>query len=94
MYQIANEPAPDVRTARADLPQALADVVALALEKRPEVRYGDGRQLAADLRTIAAACGPAVATPPGAAPAPTPGSDGFAATLKLSPSDPRHNSSL
>jgi len=95
MYQIANEPAPDVRTLRSDVPQALADVVALALEKRPEVRYGDGRQLATDLRTIAAACGPAAATPAATAgEAATPESDGFAATLKLSRSDPRHNSSL
>ena len=43
MRQIANEPAPDVRTLRPELPEALADVVALALEKRPEVRYADGR---------------------------------------------------
>jgi serine/threonine-protein kinase len=93
MYQIANDPAPDVRTIRPDLPAALANVVALALEKRPEVRYADGRQLAADLRTVAAACGSVRA--PGAAepgrPA-TPETDGFAATVKLSRSDPRHNS--
>jgi serine/threonine-protein kinase len=95
MYQIANEPAPDVRTLRPDLPQALGDVVALALEKRPEVRYADGRQLALDLRTVAAACGPAEAgSPPAASDAPTPESNGFAATVKLSRSDPRHNSSI
>jgi serine/threonine-protein kinase len=94
MYQIANVPAPDVRTVRPDLPQPLADVVVLALEKRPEVRYADGRQLAADLRTVAAACGPVAPAVAPAAVAPTPESDGFAATVKLSRSDPGHNSSV
>ena len=54
LYQIANETAPDVRTLRPDLPEELANVVALALEKRPEVRYADGGQLATDLRAVAA----------------------------------------
>jgi serine/threonine-protein kinase len=95
MYQIANDPAPDVRTIRPDLPEALGNVVALALEKRPEVRYADGRQMAEDLRTIEAASGTlaavGVATSADAAP---PGSDGFAATVKFSRSDPGHNSPL
>jgi len=54
MNQIANESAPDVRTLRPELPEALANVVALALEKRPEVRYADGVQMATDLRAVAA----------------------------------------
>ncbi|MEP6876224.1 MAG: serine/threonine-protein kinase [Burkholderiales bacterium] len=54
MNQIANDTAPDVRTLRPELPEALANVVALALEKRAEVRYADGGQLAADLREVAA----------------------------------------
>jgi eukaryotic-like serine/threonine-protein kinase len=94
LYQIANDPAPDIRTVRPDLPEALANVVALALEKRPEVRYADGRQLAADLRTIEAACPP---PPPGQAfpqTAAPPNSDGFAATAKLTRIDPGHNSPL
>lgn len=53
MRAIANDPAPDLRSLRPELPEALANVVALALEKRPEVRYADGRQMAADLRAIA-----------------------------------------
>ncbi len=97
MYQIANEPAADVRELRPELPEALANVVALALEKRPEVRYADGHQLAADLRTIEAAFEPAEAAPP-APPAPAealpPESDVFAATVKISRSDPGHNSPL
>ena len=51
---IANERAPDLRSVRPELPESLADVVALALEKRPEVRYADGEQLAADLDAVAA----------------------------------------
>lgn len=52
---IANDVAPDVRSLRPELPQALADVVALALEKRPEMRYADGDSLAADLQLVLAA---------------------------------------
>jgi serine/threonine-protein kinase len=93
MYKIANEPAPDIRSLRPDLPEALANVVTLSLEKRPEVRYADGRQLAADLRTIEASCGPAPpGTDSGAAAAAPPEPDGFAATVKFSRDDPRHNS--
>jgi serine/threonine-protein kinase len=92
MYQIANDSAPDIRTLRPDLPQTLADVVALALEKRVEVRYADGRQLAADLRTVAADC-PAEAQPALTQDAARPPeSDGFAATVKFSRPDPGHNS--
>ncbi|HEX6703221.1 MAG TPA: serine/threonine-protein kinase [Albitalea sp.] len=95
MYQIANDPAPDIRSLRADLPEALANVVALALEKRPEVRYADGRQLAQDLRTVEAKLEPAPGAPvPQQAAAEPPNSDGFAATVKLPRSDPRHNSPL
>jgi hypothetical protein len=94
MYQIANDNAPDLRSLRPDLPEALANVVALALEKRPEVRYADGRQLASDLRAIAAAFEPATAAVSPAAEAGPPESDGFAATVKFSRTDPRHNSGL
>jgi serine/threonine-protein kinase len=54
MYEIANEPAPDVRRLRANLPESLAMVVALALEKRPELRYANGDEFAADLDAVAA----------------------------------------
>ena len=52
MYQIANEAPPDIRRFRPDLPEALALVLALALEKRPELRYQDGEQMARDLDTV------------------------------------------
>jgi serine/threonine-protein kinase len=49
---IANDVAPDVRTLRPELPAALADIVALALEKRPEIRYADGEAMATDLHAV------------------------------------------
>jgi serine/threonine-protein kinase len=51
---ITTQEAPDVRTLRPDLPQPVAEVVALALEKQPELRYRNGQDLAADLRLVAA----------------------------------------
>jgi serine/threonine protein kinase len=86
MFQIANEPAPDVRSLRPELPEALANVVALAVEKRPEVRYADGRQMAADLRAVAARLGAA------APPADAGRRDDFEKTVTFSRPDPRHNS--
>ena len=52
MYKIANEEAPDIRIIRSELPQNLADVVALSLSKRPETRYQTGDQFAMDLRSV------------------------------------------
>ncbi len=54
MHQIANDMAPDVRSVRPELSQALAAVVARALEKRPEARYQDGDRFASDLLARAA----------------------------------------
>lgn len=85
MRQIVNVPAPDVRSLRPELPQELADVVALALEKRPEMRYADGLQMAQDLRTVAAAM--AVMVPPDPGPA-----DEFEKTVTFPRVEPRHNS--
>ena len=52
MYKIANEPAPDIRIIRPDLSEKLANVVALSISKKPETRYQDGDQFAADLRAL------------------------------------------
>ncbi|MBX3604505.1 MAG: serine/threonine protein kinase [Piscinibacter sp.] len=79
MQQIANEPAPDVRHKRPDVPEALADIVALALEKRVEVRYADGQEMAADLRAVAETLAPGVP-------------DAFEKTVTFSREEPRHNS--
>lgn len=50
MHKIASVEAPDVRQLRPELSAAVARVVALSLQKRPEARYQTGRQFAADLR--------------------------------------------
>ena len=86
MRQIINEPAPDVRRRRPELPDALADVVALALEKRPEVRYADGTQMAQDLRAVAAAM-----LAPGGVES-TQEHEDFEKTVTFSRVEPRHNS--
>ncbi|MEN9544997.1 MAG: hypothetical protein RLZZ598_1830 [Pseudomonadota bacterium] len=73
---IASEAPPDVRELRPELPATLAEVVALALQKRPETRYATGRELAADLRAVWTDLGAnPVLVPAGvasAAPVPTP----------------------
>ncbi len=93
MQQIANEPAPDVRSLRPELPESLARAVALLLEKRPEARYAGGQQLAADLRTIAHDMAESGQQPgPPLASSDPPDSSGFAATVKMERADPRHNS--
>jgi serine/threonine-protein kinase len=92
MNQIVNETAPDVRTLRPELPEALANIVALALEKRPEVRYADGHQMAADLLEVARWLDPEL--PPPSPPndvTDIPDSIGFEATAEFSRVDPRHN---
>ncbi|MEO8059350.1 MAG: serine/threonine-protein kinase [Burkholderiales bacterium] len=91
MHQIANEPAPDVRSLRPGLPAALARLIAAALEKRPEARPADGARLGAALRTIRSGLG---AEPAGPAAGSAPDSGSFAATTKISVADPRHNSEL
>ncbi len=85
MRRIVNEPAPDVRSLRPQLPQALADVVTLTLEKRPEVRYADGIQIAQDLRAVAAE----MLASGSAAPVQD---DAFEKTVTFGPIEPRHNS--
>jgi serine/threonine protein kinase len=95
MYQIANQPAPDIRSLRPGLPETLANIVALALEKRSEVRYADGKTIAADLLSVAAdmaarSAGNAASTPLSNVTGATE-SGAFEATVKLSPVDPRHN---
>ena len=61
MYKIANAEAPDLRIVRKDLPEQLEQVVARSLVKKPELRYQDGDQFAADLRAVIAQLGGAAA---------------------------------
>jgi serine/threonine-protein kinase len=87
MYEIANQTPPDVRNWRPEVPEAVARIVALALEKRPESRYADGRQMAADLNAALAMFGAPTAaenTPTEVLP---PNSGGFDATVKINRSE-------
>jgi len=85
MQQIATEPAADVRTHRPSLPEPLALVLALALEKRPELRYASGEQMARDLEAVLKMELPA--EPSATDPAPTadgpPPDPAFAQTMRL-----------
>jgi serine/threonine-protein kinase len=65
MYKIANAEATDIRAIRPELSEAVANIVALSLSKRPETRYQTGAQFAADLRAAMAQAlvGAAVAAP-------------------------------
>ena len=47
-----DEPAPDVRTAAPDTPAAVASVIARALQKSPDDRYGDAAEMVTDLRIV------------------------------------------
>lgn len=99
MYAIANDVAPDVRTLRPELPDALAQLLARALSKQPEARQADGLQLAEALRDVVrlwpddplALAAEVDAAARAAAP---PEVDAFAATMKLPRPDPGHNSGL
>lgn len=52
---VTHTPAPDLRTLRPGLPPVLCDVVSLLLEKRPELRYRSGTEVAQDLHFVARA---------------------------------------
>ena len=82
MYEIANERAADVRSLRPGLPEALAMVLSLALEKRPELRYAKGEDLAQDLEAVLAQVQPG-GDAPGATPAASADIDPFAATQRI-----------
>jgi serine/threonine-protein kinase len=57
MYKIANEPAPDIRKIRPELPLAVHVILGRALTKVPEERYQDGMAFAADLNELLAETG-------------------------------------
>jgi eukaryotic-like serine/threonine-protein kinase len=94
LYEIANATAPDVRNRRPEVPEALAKVVARLLEKRPEQRHADGKQLAVELRAIGNSLPllqhsiPSVSAANDTRP---PSSSGFEATVKFERTDPGHN---
>ena len=79
MYQIANQPAPNVRALRPELPQEVADILDRLLAKSPDARPQTGAELAQALGRAASAAPSAaphfptapVMPPPSAAAAPT-----------------------
>ncbi len=88
MQQIATEPAADVRTRRPGLPESLALVLAVSLEKRPELRYASGEQMARDLDAVLVMDLQAEpAMPEGVKPQ----DDAFAQTLRLTPEEAGQN---
>ncbi|HLO94354.1 MAG TPA: serine/threonine-protein kinase [Burkholderiaceae bacterium] len=91
MYRIANEAPPDVRNFRPELPEALAMVLALALEKRPELRYANGEQFAQDLEAVLQQLSKEPAAPLASPETPST-SEAFEQTLRLSGQDPVQNS--
>lgn len=88
MQQIATEPAPDVRTRRDGLPESLALVLAVALEKRPELRYASGEEMARDLDAVLVMDLQAEPVTPEAVKSQDPA---FAQTLRLTPEEAGQN---
>ncbi len=54
MFKIANEPHPDIRTIRPDIPECLAAIIDKALAKDGDQRYQTGAEMARDLRSCMA----------------------------------------
>ncbi len=54
MFKIANEPHPDIRTSRPDVPHCLAVTIDRALAKDGDQRYQVGAEMALDLRSCMA----------------------------------------
>jgi serine/threonine-protein kinase len=52
MRAIAQDDVPSVCQIRPGLPPALGDVIAVTLQKHASMRYGDGQQMAEDLRAV------------------------------------------
>lgn len=88
MQLIATEPAPDVRSFRPSLPESLALVLAVALEKRPELRYPNGEQMARDLEAVMVMD---LQAEPAGAESVTPQDPAFAQTLRLSTGEAGQN---
>ncbi|MBI4062784.1 MAG: CHASE2 domain-containing protein [Elusimicrobia bacterium] len=75
LFQIANDPHPDPKAIRADIPDALTVVIAKALKKNPDERYLTAYDMAKDLKAflegkVVAPAPSAPATPPPVAPKP------------------------
>ncbi|WP_343642732.1 serine/threonine-protein kinase [Roseateles sp.] len=90
MQHIMNQAAPDVRRLRPELPESLAMVIALSLEKRPELRYQRGDTLAQDLESVLSQIPVELANSTGAT-TPPPAGQAFERTLRLQSQGAVHN---
>ena len=98
MRQIANEPPPDIRSFRPELPESLAEIVHRAMAKQPEARFSDGQSFAAALQRAESVVlkagidkGKFNAPPPSTHAKPGGAAARFETTLAMRPSDPGHN---
>ena len=66
LFQIANDPHPDILTVKPGLPAVLKAVIDKGLAKKPEERFSRGSELAAAIRGVLSGA----AAPPSPAPAP------------------------
>ncbi len=64
LFQIANDPHPDPRTVRPEIPPCAVEAINKALEKNSDKRYQRGGEMAADLKNCLAAIGGAVSAGP------------------------------
>jgi serine/threonine-protein kinase len=83
LFQIANDPHPDPRTVRADLPPCVASVINKGLAKDPDGRYARGSLLAADLRACIAAGKSGTGTMEVTQPVPAPVAPAVEGTVRL-----------
>ena len=90
MHHIMNQAAPDVRRLRPELPESLAMVIALSLEKRPELRYQRGDTFAQDLESVLSQIPVELANSTGAT-TPPPAGQAFERTLRLQSQGAVHN---
>ncbi|HEX4048862.1 MAG TPA: serine/threonine-protein kinase, partial [Elusimicrobiota bacterium] len=85
LFQIANDPHPDILEANPALPPALKAVIDKGLSKNPDERYQRGSELAAALRGVLAGLRSAPPAPAAAAPPPPAVKEITAPTAKLEP---------
>ncbi len=52
MFKITNEEPPDIRTTRADIPEAMANIINRALAKNADERYQTGTEFANALKAF------------------------------------------
>ncbi|WP_338848986.1 serine/threonine-protein kinase [Massilia sp. W12] len=86
MYKIANEPTPDIRTVRSNVPAALVAVIFKGMQKDISQRYQSGEEMARDLKTLLAGGKvdlPAPPLPPAAAQAPASAADTDEGTVRM-----------